>query len=91
MKVSLNEFKEMVRKMVLAEIASTAAAPSYYQGMQPKAAIQKATQDHNAALKQGNHGLANKIYSQLKSALDAQGYNWKQDPHVLSLDENKKK
>lgn len=89
MKVSLNEFKEMVRKMVLAEIASTAVSPNY-QGMQPKAAIQKATQDHNAALKQGNHSLADKIYAQLKSALDAQGYNWKQDPHVLSLDENKK-
>lgn len=77
----------MVREMAIEEMNATATAPVSFQGMEPKAAIQKATVNHDAALKRGNHSLASQIYWQLKTYLDSKGYNWKQDAAVMALDE----
>lgn len=60
-------------------------ASSFYQGMQPKQAIEKAKMDYNSAIKKGNEGQADKIVGNLKSFLDAHGYNWKQDPYAMEI------
>lgn len=58
---------------------------NFYQGMQPKQAIEKAKVDYGLSIKKGNEGQADKIAGNLKSFLDAHGYNWKQDPYAMEI------
>lgn len=59
---------------------------NYYQGsITVDDAIEKARNDFNLAMKQGNEGQADKILGNLKTYLDSVGYNWKTDPITLEL------
>lgn len=58
---------------------------NFYQNLQPKEAIQKATVDHSSAVKQNNSGQADKIAGNLKAHLESLGYNWKQDPYAMEI------
>lgn len=58
---------------------------NYYQNMQPKDAVNKASIEYKSALKNNNQSLANKISGNLKSHLESVGYNWKQDPYALEI------
>jgi hypothetical protein len=58
---------------------------NFYQNLSPKQAIEKANVDYGFAIKQNNSGQANKIIGNLKSYLETQNYNWKQDPRALEI------
>jgi len=58
---------------------------NFYKNLHPKQAIEKAAIDYNLAVKQNNTGQADKIVGNLKSYLESQNYNWKQDPRALEL------
>jgi hypothetical protein len=80
--IKLSSLSEGLRKKVKKHITE---AESFYQGMNPKQAIEKATVDYNFALKNGNEGQADKIAGNLKSHLESQNYNWKSDPNALEI------
>lgn len=58
---------------------------NFYQEMNPKQAIEKATVDYNFALKKNNEGQADKIAGNLKAHLESLNYNWKSDAHALEI------
>jgi len=78
-KITLNELRSIVKQIIKEEISN------FYQGMNPKQAIEKATTDYNFAIKSNNEGQANKIAGNLKSHLESQKYNWKKDPYALEI------
>lgn len=78
-KISLNEFKNLVNQIIKEEFSN------FYQGMNPKQAIEKATIDYNFAMKKNNESQANKIAGNLKSHLEAQNYDWKKDPYAVDI------
>ena len=53
--------------------------------MTPTDAINKAKLEYDHAIKTQNIGLANKIAGNLKTHLDSNNYNWKQDPNALEI------
>ena len=78
-KITLNELRNLVKQIIKEEISN------FYQGMNPKQAIEKATTDYNFAIKSNNESQANKIAGNLKSHLESQNYNWKKDPYALEI------
>ena len=78
-KITLNELRTIVKQIIKEENSS------FYQGMNPKQAIEKATTDYNFAIKNNNGGQANKIAGNLKSHLESQNYDWKKDPYALEI------
>lgn len=50
-----------------------------------KQAIEKAKTEYSHAIKLNNQGLGDKILGRLKSYLESQNYNWKQDPYASEL------
>lgn len=50
-----------------------------------KQAIEKAKTEYSHAIKLNNQGLGDKILGRLKSYLESQNYDWKQDPYATEL------
>lgn len=78
-KITINELRVLVRNIINEEMSN------YYQGLQPKEAINKAKVEYNFAIKNNNDGQANKITSNLKQHLNQQQYDWKRDPQAMDI------
>ena len=86
-KVVSNEMKRKALKETIKKNVSKVLKEdmNYNQGQDVKQAIDKSIIDYNYAIKSNNEGLANKIAGNLKTFLDSNNYNWKQDPRALEI------
>lgn len=79
----LNSFDDMVG--ILKNKGVIVEEVNFFQGLDPKKAIEKAKTEVEHANKSNNWAMGEKIGGQLKSYLDSKHYNWKQDPHALDI------
>ena len=83
--LAIKDYNKTVKELPKLGLKEANVVDNFYQNLKPKEAIQKAMVDYNFALKKDNTGQADKIAGNLKSHLESQKYNWKQDPYAMEI------